>query len=102
MPDVLERRRYERIDVSLDGDFSKLNFLDAPRNTTSASIKNLSSGGLFIETGKPLPEGSLIAVTFCLMGRNNPIHAEGLVRWSSIGKNTRHHCHSVTDKMGFD
>jgi uncharacterized protein (TIGR02266 family) len=78
----IERRNCSRLDVALRGEFSKLNLLNTPAKTTTAKISNLSAEGLFIETDNILPEGAFVDVSFCLVGDNNRVHAEGIVRWT--------------------
>ncbi len=82
MQDVKERRIYKRLDVNLDGSFSKLNFLGTSGGGTQATVTNLSASGLFVETDKGLSEGALVEINFFLMGGKNHVHAEGLVRWN--------------------
>jgi c-di-GMP-binding flagellar brake protein YcgR len=76
-----ERRMYRRLDVTLDGSFSKLNFLDYGPTRVPATVKNISAVGLYLETEKPLPLGSLVEVEFYLRGKKNRVKAEAMVRW---------------------
>lgn len=45
-------------------------------------VSNISRGGVFIETITPFPMGEIIELDFALPGKQ-PIHAKGVVRWSS-------------------
>jgi uncharacterized protein (TIGR02266 family) len=42
-------------------------------------IRNLSLGGIFIETAKPLPMNTKLRVEFCLPEMTDPITADGVV-----------------------
>ena len=84
---VDERRLYRRLDVMLAGSFSKINFLESAPNRVSATITNLSAAGLYIETEKALPAGSLVEVEFYLRGKKNRVKAEAMVRWVNMDSN---------------
>jgi uncharacterized protein (TIGR02266 family) len=65
-------RRYERrvaIDFAHDG---------VPR---SAFTRNLSLGGVFIETETALPFGAKVSLRFRVPTQSEPIEAAGQVRW---------------------
>jgi len=65
-------RRYERrvaIDVVHEG------------RSFSAHTRNISLGGVFIETETTLPFGARVGLKFRLPTQHEPIEAEGQVRW---------------------
>jgi len=43
---------------------------------------NLSVGGMFIVTGRPLPKGTRLRMSFKLPGDEETIEAMGVVRWA--------------------
>jgi uncharacterized protein (TIGR02266 family) len=48
----------------------------------TAHSRNVSLGGLFIETDRALPFGANVTVTFDVPGLDEPVEAEAQVRWS--------------------
>lgn len=45
--------------------------------------RDVSIGGLFLETRRPLPKGTLVDLDFFIEGneREEPVHARAVVRW---------------------
>jgi uncharacterized protein (TIGR02266 family) len=68
-----ERRRERRVPVQIQIQYESADgfFQDY--------IRNLSLGGIFIETEKPLPENTRLKVEFCLPEMADPITADGIV-----------------------
>ncbi len=68
-----ERRRQRRVPVQIQIQYKSADgfFQDY--------IRNLSLGGIFIETEKPLPKNTKLRVEFCLPEMADPITADGIV-----------------------
>ncbi len=68
-----ERRRERRVPVQIQIQYNSVDgfFQDY--------IRNLSLGGIFIETAKPLPMNTKLRVEFCLPEMDTPITADGIV-----------------------
>jgi uncharacterized protein (TIGR02266 family) len=68
-----ERRRERRVPVQIQIQYKTADgfFQDY--------IRNLSLGGIFIETEKPLPMNTKLRVEFCLPEMADPITADGIV-----------------------
>lgn len=68
-----ERRRFDRVPVEIEIRYETADgfFQDY--------IRNLSLGGIFIETSKPLPTNTKLKVQFSLPEMSDPIVADGVV-----------------------
>lgn len=68
-----ERRRERRVPVQIQIQYKTVDgfFQDY--------IRNISLGGIFIETEKPLPMNTKLRVEFCLPEMEDPITADGIV-----------------------
>lgn len=68
-----ERRRSRRVPVQIQIQYRTADgfFQDY--------IRNLSLGGIFIQTEEPLPTKTRLQVEFCLPDMSDPITAEGVV-----------------------
>lgn len=67
-------------------------------------ITNLSTTGVFIRTGNPLPKGTALDIVFSLPGSRAKITAHSVVRWSSevdLGDTTTHDL-SMPSGMGLE
>ncbi len=80
----LPPRRYPRFEVEIWVDFSTLDI------TMSTSVLNLSQGGVFIKSDRPLPLDTEVALVLRLPG-GSPVHATGRVVWNhDLTKDTPH------------
>ncbi|RPH67241.1 MAG: TIGR02266 family protein [Myxococcaceae bacterium] len=75
--DPSERRDGPRVPIELKVDYKKLNsfFADYTRN--------ISKGGTFIKTKKPLPVGTRFLFKLSIPGRGEPFELLGEVAWSN-------------------
>lgn len=55
----------------------------APGESRSASCRDLSGGGLFLETDAALQKGTALRLLFHLPGRAKAVHCRGRVAWSN-------------------
>lgn len=74
-----DRRRADRILVDLKVDFRSQDMF------LYAFVADLSALGLFIRSGNPYPVGSKLHLNFFLPGHEQPLEADGEVRWVSPG-----------------
>ena len=71
-----ERREHPRTPIELQVDYKKLNSFFADYT------KNISKGGTFIKTKKPLPIGTRFLFKLTVPQRENPFELLGEVVWS--------------------
>ena len=78
-PDSASRRgmveRADRVRVEIEVS------LESDHNFYLGLTENLSEGGLFVATHKPLPIGALVELRFRVPGYDTVVEAEGEVRW---------------------
>ncbi len=74
----LEGRTQTRAPIELKVDYKKLNSFFADYT------KNISKGGTFIKTKKPLPIGTRFLFKLSVPQRNEPFELVGEVVWSTI------------------
>ncbi|MDP3028753.1 MAG: TIGR02266 family protein [Deltaproteobacteria bacterium] len=82
-----ERRRVSRKAVRLEIYYS------TPMDIFTSLSQNLNEGGIFIETDRPSPIGTVVEIKFYLPGDHKPIETHGLVVWSTTSppeKDTGH------------
>lgn len=70
-----EQRASRRVAVAVDV------HLASDSHFFSGLSGDISEGGLFLSTYRPLPIGSSVEVELSLPGSNAPLHARGEVRW---------------------
>ena len=75
MSDENERRREQRAPIELNVEYKRLNkfFYDY--------TKNISKGGTFIKTERPLPVGTIFLFKLVVPVRAEPLPLRGEVRW---------------------
>jgi uncharacterized protein (TIGR02266 family) len=74
-----ERRQHPRLSISVEVDFG------SEHNFYSAKTRDISVGGLFIETDIALPIGTRLRVDLNFLEKQ--LHAEGEVTWVLVGDN---------------
>ena len=75
-PNTMDNKReHQRIPVSLQ--VSYLSKGDLQRDL----VVNLSPGGLFVRTSKPLPIGTKVDLEVLIAQEETPIHVRGKVMW---------------------
>src|SRR5499427_7789233 len=72
-----QNRKYARAPIELRVDYKKLNSFFADYT------KNISKGGTFIKTRKPLPVGTRFLFKLSIPGRDDPFELLGEVAWSN-------------------
>jgi type IV pilus assembly protein PilZ len=79
MPSTSNRRQEERAPIVLKVEYKRLNtfFYDY--------TKNISKGGIFIKTKKPLPVGTGFLFKLFVPGLADPLSLRGEVRWITAG-----------------
>src|SRR5205085_5574974 len=75
MADDDDRRREARAPIELKVQYERLNtfFYDY--------TKNISKGGTFIKTAKPLPVGTIFSFKLVVPGLTEPLKLTGEVKW---------------------
>jgi acetylornithine/succinyldiaminopimelate/putrescine aminotransferase len=73
-----ENRRYKRLKTNL---ITRVRKSAKKGEILTSKIRDISSGGVFIESSYPYPIGSVIEVDFRLSATGLEIHALGVVRW---------------------
>jgi uncharacterized protein (TIGR02266 family) len=73
--DEAERRRFGRSDMLVRVEYSTVDEI------FSEFTRDINEGGLFIETEKPRPTGTEVAMRFNLPGNNAPLQTIGRVVW---------------------
>jgi Tfp pilus assembly protein PilZ len=81
MSPVVEQRRYARAPINSPSAFS----LNGKSEKTDGLVKDISVGGMFIETTAPAAFGSDVVVHVTLPGANDPLALPGVVRWVRDG-----------------
>lgn len=76
------KRKYRRLETNFIAKIRGRKPTPATMRQLRSRVTNLSQGGAFIETVTPFPMGEIVEIDFSLPGRG-PVHAKGLVRWSS-------------------
>jgi type IV pilus assembly protein PilZ len=81
MSPVVEQRRYARVPVNSPASFS----LKGKPERTTGHAKDISVGGMFIETTTPAAFGAEIVIHMALPGASEPVALPGIVRWVRDG-----------------
>ncbi len=71
----IERRRFERTELLVRVEYSTVDEI------FSEFTRDINEGGLFIETEKPRPTGTEVAMRFNLPGSDAPLQTIGRVVW---------------------
>ena len=74
-PSGAERRRFHRTDLLVRIEYSTVDEI------FSEFTRDINEGGLFIETEKPRPTGTEVAMRFNLPGSAEPVQTIGRVMW---------------------
>ncbi len=69
----MERRRSRRTDLLVRVDYATVDEL------FSEFTRDINAGGLFIETEKPRPAGTVVSMYFNLPGSDEPVQTQGRV-----------------------
>jgi uncharacterized protein (TIGR02266 family) len=77
MPELSEsdRRRFDRSNLLVRVEYSTVDEI------FSEFTRDINEGGLFIETEKPSPTGTEVAMRFNLPGKSEPVQTVGRVMW---------------------
>jgi uncharacterized protein (TIGR02266 family) len=78
---VVELRRYERTPIDLAVEFSH----KGSSERLSGRAKDLSLGGMFVETATPPPFSTEVVVHVTLPAQRTPLAIPGVVRWARAG-----------------
>ena len=78
---MIEQRRYARAPINSPASFS----LKGKTGKGAGLAKDISVGGMFIETTAPAAFGAEVIVHVDLPGANDPVDLPGVVRWVRDG-----------------
>jgi uncharacterized protein (TIGR02266 family) len=78
---VLELRRHSRAVLDVDVEFAS----KGSAERTIGRAKDISLGGIFITTDKPLPFSTEVVVHVTLPAQKAPFALPGVVRWTRDG-----------------
>jgi type IV pilus assembly protein PilZ len=81
-PHVVELRRYQRSHVDVPVEFAA----KGSPEKFAGRAKDLSVGGMFVETDRPLAFGAELVVYAQLPGRKAPLTLPAVVRWTRAGQ----------------
>ena len=79
-----DRRKYRRVAAGVRVLYCGTQVERATREYLEGIAQDLSLGGLFLETRRPLPKGTLVDLDFLIeeAGQSaEPVHARAIVRW---------------------
>ena len=78
----MEKRRYKRLPTDFIGKILPRRGGDSTIRAAKAAIRNISLGGVFIDTKTPSPLDTLVDITFAIPGYADDVSAKGIVRWA--------------------
>ena len=78
---MIEQRRYARAPINSPATFSS----KGKPGKQSGLVKDISVGGMFIETASPAAFGADVIVLLTLPGGDGPVPLPGVVRWVRDG-----------------
>lgn len=80
-----DKRKFKRLSTSWIVRIRTRKPSDSTRIRLDERIRNVSLGGVFIETRYPFKLGSLVEFDFNMPGSSDLVHAKGLVKWTNDG-----------------
>lgn len=80
-------RRFVRVEINAISNIKRQAISKQFEEELKADILNISVGGIYFETGQPLPEGTLFEFEFKLPDSNKTVKAKGMVVWVSKKRN---------------
>lgn len=81
-----EKRKYRRLSASWGVKIRATHYAIEDLRRMRDRIKNVSLGGVFIETAVPLAVGTHVEFSFPVPGRSDEVQAKGIVRWANDGR----------------
>ena len=76
-----ENRKYPRVSTDIQVTWAGSTVDRFTREYVDDIAKDLSSGGVFIATKRPLPKGSVVRVQFSTAPEEPPVTVKAIVRW---------------------
>ncbi|OHB76760.1 MAG: hypothetical protein A2Z34_02805 [Planctomycetes bacterium RBG_16_59_8] len=83
----MDNRKYKRLGTNWIGKIRQKALPDELKYAGETRIRNISMGGVFIDTSIPFAIGTFVEIDFTIPGSSEPIHAEGIIRWSNTDRN---------------
>jgi type IV pilus assembly protein PilZ len=75
---VVEQRRYQRAEIDVPVEF----VAKSSTERVAGQAKDISVGGMYVETPTPLAFGAELVVHVTLPGQKSPFALPGVVRWT--------------------
>ncbi|GEM_PF-1923152 len=82
----IEQRRFKRLDTNWVVRIRATRFTDTSIERMRDHIRNVSTGGVFIETTMPFEIGTHVELVFAIPQRTGQFTVKGVVRWSNAGR----------------
>jgi type IV pilus assembly protein PilZ len=79
---VVELRRYERAPIDVEVEFT----VEGTRQRVPGRARDLSIGGMYVQTSAPPAFGSDVVVHLVLPGQKVPFALPAVVRWARPGE----------------
>ena len=80
-----EKRRFKRLAAHWVTKIRKITLTESIRERLDR-IKNVSLGGVFVDTAMPFEIGAIVALEFSIPGVTERVQSRGVVRWSNDGR----------------
>jgi uncharacterized protein (TIGR02266 family) len=80
-----EKRKFKRLDAQWVTKIRKVTLTDSIRERLER-IRNVSLGGVFVDTPMPFEVGAIVALEFGIPGVAERVQSRGIVRWSNDGR----------------
>lgn len=80
-----ENRKFKRLNTNWGVKIRAVKYTETNVRRMQERIKNISIGGVFIETVVPLDIGTHVEFSFQIPGRPGEVHAKGIVKWANDG-----------------
>jgi len=75
---VFEHRRYTRAPLAVPAEF----VAKGGKDRVGGRAKDISLGGMFLETPEPLPHNAALVIYVTIPGEKAPFALPGIVRWT--------------------
>jgi uncharacterized protein (TIGR02266 family) len=87
---MVENRRFKRLNANWVVKLRATRYTDTSVKRMQERIRNISIGGVYIETSVPFDVGTHVDLVFAIPGREGRISTKGIVRWSNDGRSKEH------------
>jgi uncharacterized protein (TIGR02266 family) len=85
---MINDRKYIRVEIDSISNIKRQAISKQFEEELKAKVLNISTGGIYVETNHPLPEGTLFEFEFKLPDSKTVIKAKGMITWVSRKMNS--------------